>query len=45
MCSMTVLNDERPAAFQRWYPKFGNGQKAQLRGVAPLEMDTLLSQK
>jgi hypothetical protein len=25
-----VLNDELRAAFQRWYPKFGSGQKAQL---------------
>jgi len=25
-----VLNDELGAAFQRWYPKLGSGQKAQL---------------
>jgi hypothetical protein len=24
-----ALNDELRAAFQRWYPKFGTGQKAQ----------------
>jgi hypothetical protein len=25
-----VLNDELGAAFQRWYPNLGSGQKAQL---------------
>jgi hypothetical protein len=25
-----VLNDELGAAFQRWYPKLGSGQKTQL---------------